>query len=201
MDDVRKNYDEAERLYRKALELDPNSAKNTGNFAIFIAAIRKDYNEAERLYRKALELDPKNANNAGNFACFKLIQNQLIEAETLAKQAWQLNAGHAEQVGAEAALYLGLIARLQQRDDQAALGRLKTLLQTGFMHVSWSFDTLLATAQSRLAEPDYRMYAALASAILDTDQVGDLDQYPRWREVAPIALNVYWEDQQPVDSD
>jgi Flp pilus assembly protein TadD len=59
MEDVRKDYDEAERLYRKALELDPKHATNTGNFASFMKAVRKDYDEAERLYRKAVALDPK----------------------------------------------------------------------------------------------------------------------------------------------
>ncbi len=61
MQDIRENYDEAERLYREALELDPKHANNTGNFAIFMKDVREDYDEAERLYRKALELDPKHA--------------------------------------------------------------------------------------------------------------------------------------------
>ncbi len=61
MKNIRKNYDEAERLYRKALELDPKNANNTGNFANFMKDIRENYDEAERLYRKALELDPKHA--------------------------------------------------------------------------------------------------------------------------------------------
>jgi tetratricopeptide (TPR) repeat protein len=60
MQDVRKDYDEAERLYRKALELDPNASAATGNFALFMQDVRKDYDEAERLYRKALELNPDN---------------------------------------------------------------------------------------------------------------------------------------------
>src|SRR5260370_1151490 len=66
MNDVRKDYDEAERLYRKALELDPNDADYAGNFASFMKDVRKDYDEAERLYRKALELDPNHADHTGN---------------------------------------------------------------------------------------------------------------------------------------
>jgi protein O-mannosyl-transferase len=57
---VRRNYDEAERLYRKALELNPDDADNTGNFAMFMEDVRQNYDEAVKLYRKALELDPQN---------------------------------------------------------------------------------------------------------------------------------------------
>jgi len=59
MSDVRKNYDEAEPLYRKALELDPKHAIHTGNFARFMKNVRQNYDEAERLYRKAVSLDPR----------------------------------------------------------------------------------------------------------------------------------------------
>ena len=65
-----KDYDEGERLYRLALELDPEHGGHTGNFALFMAEIRKDYDEAERLYRLALQLDPEHAGHAGNFALF-----------------------------------------------------------------------------------------------------------------------------------
>ncbi|WFP49988.1 hypothetical protein PL263_18035 [Methylomonas sp. EFPC3] len=201
MTNIRKEYDEAESLYRKALQLDPNHANNAGNFATFMANINQDYDEAERLYRKALQLDPNSTYHTGNFACLKLIQNQLTEAETLARQAWQLSAGQSEQVGAEAALYLGLISRLRQSNDIAALGRLKTLLQTGFDRLSWSFDALLMAMQDRLDAEDFSLYSALAAAILDNDRVAELDQYARWREISPIELNTTWEDQQPTGSD
>ena len=61
MSEIRKNYDEAERLYRKALELDPNHAIYTTSFANFLSDVRKNYDEAEGFYRKALDLDPLNA--------------------------------------------------------------------------------------------------------------------------------------------
>ncbi|HNO08098.1 MAG TPA: tetratricopeptide repeat protein, partial [Methanoregulaceae archaeon] len=56
--DQRHDYDEAERYYRKALELDPSHAAHTGNFANFLASQRHDYDKAEHYYRKALELGP-----------------------------------------------------------------------------------------------------------------------------------------------
>jgi tetratricopeptide (TPR) repeat protein len=91
----RKN-DEAERLYRKALELDPTNASNTSNFALFIANVRKNYDEAERLFRKALELDSNHANHTGNFAIFlATIRKNYDEAERLFRKALQLDPNHA----------------------------------------------------------------------------------------------------------
>jgi Flp pilus assembly protein TadD len=52
-----KDYDEAEQLYRKALELDPNDAFATRNFALFMKDVRKNSKEAERLDRRADLLD------------------------------------------------------------------------------------------------------------------------------------------------
>ncbi|MGD0072973.1 MAG: hypothetical protein ABSD31_01375, partial [Candidatus Binataceae bacterium] len=60
---VRKNHDEAERLYRRALELAPENAIAIvmAYFATFLSRVRKNYDEAERLYRRALEIEPDNA--------------------------------------------------------------------------------------------------------------------------------------------
>jgi Flp pilus assembly protein TadD len=92
MEDVRQNYDEAERSYRKSLELNPNDAEYTGNFAIFMQNIRKNYDEAERLYRRSLELNPSSATHTGNFAMFmEEIRRNYDEAERLYRKALELN--------------------------------------------------------------------------------------------------------------
>jgi len=52
----RQKLDEAEQLFRKALELNPENADSTGNFANFMAFIPHNPDEAERLYRTALVL-------------------------------------------------------------------------------------------------------------------------------------------------
>jgi hypothetical protein len=53
MHTVRKDYDEAEGLYRKALELDPNDVQRMNGLGWFLTAIRKRYDEAEPLLRRA----------------------------------------------------------------------------------------------------------------------------------------------------
>ncbi|MHC4704499.1 MAG: tetratricopeptide repeat protein, partial [Planctomycetota bacterium] len=88
--------DEAERLYKRALELNPDDAGLTGILAEFIAYVRKDYVEAERLYRRALELDPGNAVNMGNFANFLYsIRKDYDEAERLYRRALELDGDNA----------------------------------------------------------------------------------------------------------
>jgi tetratricopeptide (TPR) repeat protein len=100
VNDVRKDYDEAERLHRKALELDPKNAINTGNFAYFMHNVRRDYDEAERFYRKALELDPKSASSTGGFAIFmKNVRKDYDEAERLYRKALELDPKHAINTG------------------------------------------------------------------------------------------------------
>lgn len=95
MYEVRKAYDEAERLLRKALELDPNNAIHTGALAHFMMGARRDYNEAERLYRKALELDPNRVTNASNFAGFLYAERKNYdEAERLCRKALELDPKH-----------------------------------------------------------------------------------------------------------
>ena len=54
---VRKDYDGAERYYRKVIELTP-TASRYNNLGTLLNA-RKDYDGAERMYRKAIELEPK----------------------------------------------------------------------------------------------------------------------------------------------
>jgi tetratricopeptide (TPR) repeat protein len=106
---VRKNYDEAERLYSKALDLDPNLANTTGNFASFLKDIRKNYDEAERLYRKSLELDPHHANNTGNFALFMAgVRKNYDEAERLYRKSLELDPNHANNTGNFAAFMAGV---------------------------------------------------------------------------------------------
>jgi tetratricopeptide (TPR) repeat protein len=191
--EVRKDYDEAERLYRHALELDPDSPMHTGNLANFMWRARQDYDEAERLYRRALELDPDNPTSSGNFAAFLLATGHVEEAKKNIGRAWTLNKAAKCQLAAELILYFCLIARIEGRDDAPGLARLRWLLESGFLRDPWSFDQLLSAAAQKLTGEEVTLYAALADAILDPEKVCALEQYERWKALEPIPIDQSWD--------
>merc|ERR1712167_263403 len=57
LENVRKDYEGAERHYRKAIELDPNGAEVHYSLGVVLHE-RKDYDGAEKMYQKAIDLDP-----------------------------------------------------------------------------------------------------------------------------------------------
>ena len=134
-------------------------------------------------------------NNTANFAGLCLERGRTSEAKELAKRAWELNAGQPTQVGAEVALYLGVIAQMEGHDDTPALGRLKTSLTQGFERSLWPLDDILAAAGAKLSHEKKALYVALAAAILDSDKVPDLANMPRLKEIAPIPLDVAWKEE------
>ena len=190
---VHKDHDEAERLFRRALELDPGNARHTGNLAAFIADIRKNHDEGERLYRRALELDPEHAANTSNFAELLLVRGRFDECKQVLRRAWSLARDDEGLVPGAVLLYWCLVTRAEDRDDAPGLGRLKALLQAGFVRMTGSFADMLAAVEPRLSADDKRLYPALAEAILDDAKVCELDQFGRWTEIEPISLDEPWD--------
>ena len=71
---VRKDYDGAERHYRKTIELDPKHATAHTCLGSLLHTVRKDYDGAEKMYRKAIELDPKQTHARWNLSL--ILENQ-----------------------------------------------------------------------------------------------------------------------------
>ena len=57
LETVRRDYDRAEEMYKRALETDPNNAINLGNYAWFLQDVRRDSDGAEEMYKRAVEAD------------------------------------------------------------------------------------------------------------------------------------------------
>ena len=227
MKNVRQDDKKAEKLFKKALDLDPNNATNVGNYALFMETVRQDNDEAEIMYKKAFELNPYNAMHIYNFAGFmaKVRENQhradelyqqakkldlfpgnligelisldrLADAEEMAKRTWLLNNdGKATEDKAEIAFYRGLLARINDRSDELALGRLRTMFNLGFERRSaWPFVDILDTVRPpKLSKDDFELYSALAISIVDASEHANLNLLSRWCEILPISLNDSWE--------
>jgi cytochrome c-type biogenesis protein CcmH/NrfG len=84
----------AEAAYRKAVELDPNSAANWAALAFILAAYLSRTTEAEELFRKAIEIDP---NEPFYLAMLGYVLEDLgryAEAEAALKNAIEVDANH-----------------------------------------------------------------------------------------------------------
>jgi tetratricopeptide (TPR) repeat protein len=180
---IRKDYAAAEALYKKVLELDPNHATNSGNYANFLSGIHKSYDAAEALYKKALELDPNSANNHANLAALQLLLGRRDAARQGAQQAIKLTCDAAAQATAEALLYLALCDMLDGKAAEGELGRLKSLLHTGYERGSWNFDDLFAATLPGLPADVRALYEALGAAILDEQALPALEQNKLWQQI------------------
>jgi tetratricopeptide (TPR) repeat protein len=81
----------AEKLLRKATELDPEYASAFTNLGAQYIRLQRPA-EAEAAFRRALELDPATAMNYSNLAFALLVLNRTRDAEPLARRAVQMDA-------------------------------------------------------------------------------------------------------------
>lgn len=108
---IKSNTIEAEALFRRALEFDPDHPRTLGNLASFLENVRGDYDEAEKLYHHALEVRPKHAGNLGMFAAFmERVRSSHDEAESLYYRAVEADPNHAPNLS-NWALFLNNVRR------------------------------------------------------------------------------------------
>ena len=88
MEDVRRDFDEAERLRKKALALEPASIQAICGYAGFLMDFRHNHREAEWLYREARKLEPGNAAVAVSLLELLVRQDRVPEAESLSLEIW-----------------------------------------------------------------------------------------------------------------
>ena len=70
LQDVRHEYDLAERVYKRALEVDPTDAATLCNYGLLLKNVRRDYDGAEFMYRRALDREPCDATTLCNYGLF-----------------------------------------------------------------------------------------------------------------------------------
>lgn len=95
LEEVRQNYDLAERYYRRAVQADPNDPDVVGNYADFLENVRRDWDRAESLYQQALAVAPQHANNLTNYGTFlSEVRGDYDRAEALYRQALVSDPDH-----------------------------------------------------------------------------------------------------------
>ena len=183
MEDVRRDYDEAERLRQKALALEPTDVEAICGYAGFLMDIRHNHRKAERLYREAGKLEPGNAAVAVSLMELLIRQDRVPEAESLSLEIWTSEKDQVSQHAAFAAFFRGLLLRMDRRDDSAALAHLKTALASGPDPSSGDFDALMRASSPALSPADLKLYAALGAATLHPEKVPALDNFARWSAI------------------
>ncbi len=97
LSDHLKRYEEAEKAYKKAIELDPNDAYAWFNLGNLSQNYLKRYDDAEKAYRKGIELNPNDAYawfNLGNLLHVHLKRYE--EAEKAFRKAIELDPNDAD---------------------------------------------------------------------------------------------------------
>jgi tetratricopeptide (TPR) repeat protein len=177
---IRKDYDRAEELYKKLLELDPKDANYTGGYANFLHNIRMDYDGAEELYKKSLELDPDHANNVGNYAGFLLSRGDKKGFDYVDK-ALELAAD--DSVLAVLVLECRFYLYAHSPDDKIrnqSLAIAKSFLIDGLRSPDFDLSQNVERAiQDEHPEP--KSLEKLAKVIAAQADISELDQFEVWR--------------------
>ena len=81
---------EAEKLYRRAIELNPNNALAHNNLGNVLRDLKR-HDEAEAMYRRAIELDPKYYDAYGNLIVLLRLLDREREAIVIAESVKNLD--------------------------------------------------------------------------------------------------------------
>ncbi len=113
---IRKDYTTAEKLYQKALAIDPNDTYVLSSYAIFFHNIQQNYAKSEEYYKKVLKVDPNHTDTLGNYANFFADHKQDYDkAEELFQKAIDSDPSHASHL----ANYANFLTDIRQGYDKA----------------------------------------------------------------------------------
>jgi Tfp pilus assembly protein PilF len=91
----RKDGQQAEKYFRRALEMEPDRASIYGNYANFLSDFCKDLDGAEENYKRAFEIEPDNPHTLGNYGVFLAdCRDDPERAEAYLKRALALDSDH-----------------------------------------------------------------------------------------------------------
>jgi len=151
----RKDYDEAERMYRLALDFQPENSLLLSGLADFLGGFRGEYDEAERLYRRAVEFDPENILILVAFANFLWeARHDYDEAERLYRRAVEFDPDDSISLGTFAT-FLGVVRH--DYDEAERLYRRSLQIEPDNISIVRTFADFLQVVRSEFDEAE-RLY-------------------------------------------
>ena len=161
-------YDEAERAFRRAIEIDPTYARPWNGLGNLLQVHLARYDEAEQAYRRAIEIDPKWDVAYNNLAWLMFEQGRdLSEARRFAETALELSPTDLQTIHTLATV------RTRLDDWPAAAPLIRRLVDAGddaFHDLAWNGTLTLFREAVRTGR------AADARDLLDAGEAGE-----RWR--------------------
>lgn len=132
---TKKNPENAEKFYLKALEADPNHARTNSNYAQFLKCRKNDPTLAEKFYLKAIANDPTDCINHGNYAQLLLEAGKIQEAKVYIQAAF--NSKEEKDLLIE--LWFYRYAHYPEYLEEAEK-KIEELLEKGLRSIDWDFD-------------------------------------------------------------
>jgi serine/threonine-protein kinase len=176
-------WDEAEKLYDRALQLQPSHAL-AHTFRAMTLLCRGDISAAESGLRRSTELDPLSASDCARMAYLHYVNGDYPSAEEHLRKSFELDRDYPE-----ARLYEGLLHFQQQRYD-AVIQNLSTStspLEIGLLAAAHAQGGSLSQAEgciARLHQLAGRQYVTPLAEGFAAVGMGDFDVALRWLDEA-----------------
>ena len=174
----RKEMDEAEKFFKRAIEADPNHANNLGNYAGFLKNERKEMDEAEKFFKRAIEADPNGANHLGNYAGYLLALGNVKDGLAAVRRAMS-STDLNQNVVLLTELHFYRLAHGSAKDRTDALDSLRELIEAGVRSPGWDFAGNIRQAQAT-GHPHVPFLEAVASVVTDRADPSTLDSFDEW---------------------
>lgn len=149
-----KRYDDAARMFEKAVALSPKQEAVVGNlgeaylFGRRQQAAQQAFNKAIALAYQQLQVNPSDAETMGDLSIYYACERRPAEALQFARRARGIDPGNAQYVYDEA------VIQAFAGDSSKAVGALHDALKMGFPPLQAESDPQLASLQSR---PEFKL--------------------------------------------
>ncbi len=189
-------WNEAEVMYRTAVQYGPGDARNWVNLARLLAEAGQ-LKESEACYLHAVDVGGGDVLVAANYATFLLVTGRGTEAKWVVARAWEKwddSAGAWALAGASwvaLAMVRGLAEATEGADDADALGRLKWMLARGVTNREWSFAWLLSRTGEHALEA-HGAYHEIADAVTRDGSDASLRGSAWWELVREVNCAMRW---------